>query len=229
MLLFVNTTSTLGSVVDFTVSLYVGSVRVALALAIELPVQAMTIWPPGTTNTRLPVDAEIEGDELAGGDDEGVVGEGEGEVGGVGDAGGLTGGGVVDGAALGEFTGSGEWWLGLPVVVPAGVPRLAVGPGFDGVVWAVGEAVCGGAADDRLAAAEAEFWLTWADTLAGDTTRGVEPETSWPTRLTAVNVTAVTRAHDMIQPIASVSGRVDQLRGLIALIGDAAASRRRLR
>ncbi|MGH8889176.1 MAG: hypothetical protein ACRDV3_05360 [Acidothermaceae bacterium] len=108
-----------------------------------------------------------------------------------------------------------------------GLLWLGVGPGDAGLL-PIGDPTGDGGGDATFAAADAEFWLSCADTPACETTRGVEPATSWPTRFTAVNVTAVTSAHDMIQPMASVTGRVDQLRGLSGFTGDAAARRRRL-
>jgi hypothetical protein len=61
-------------------------------------------------------------------------------------------------------------------------------------------------ADDDCAAAawSTPFW---------ENTGGCDPDTSWPTRLTAVNVTPVTRAQDMIQPRARLSDRPDHARG----------------
>lgn len=61
-------------------------------------------------------------------------------------------------------------------------------------------------------AADADCSLACAETPACEITRGVEPATSWPTRFTAVKVTAVTRAHDIAQPSANASGRPVQPR-----------------
>lgn len=176
----------------------------------------------------MPVDTDAVGDGVADGD-AGVLVAGAGDdAGAVGDAGGLDGG-VTEASGVGVPTGVGEWWRGLPVLVATGPPARVVGGGADGLTAGVFDGDVDAGTGERLAAADAEFWLTWADTFAGVTTRGVELETSWPTRLTAVKVTAVTSAHDMIQPMASVSGRVDQFRGLIALIGRTTARRRRVR
>ncbi|MGH8889177.1 MAG: hypothetical protein ACRDV3_05365 [Acidothermaceae bacterium] len=108
LLLLVITTSTLGSVIDFGLNLYVESVSCTLAFAIESPLHAMTIWAPGTTKTLLPVETDTEGDGLAGCDDDAAVGGGDDDAGGSGDAGELAGGGVVVGSGLGEFVGVGE-------------------------------------------------------------------------------------------------------------------------
>jgi len=113
-------------------------------------------------------------------------------------------GGLVDGATVGA---------GLVDVV--GVP-FRVGEGFvgcgdatgefgtDGVVLVMADADADAADDDWAAA-------TWA-TPSWESTDGCEPETSWPTRSTAVNVTPVTSAHDMSQPMARPTGRDDHER-----------------
>lgn len=81
-----------------------------------------------------------------------------------------------------------------------------VGAGADVLGSAVAALADAAEADDDCAAAawSTPFW---------ENTGGCEPDTSWPTRLTAVNVTAVTRAQDMIQPRARPSDRPDHARG----------------
>lgn len=132
----------------------------------------------------------------------------------LGDGGRLLGGGELGGGATADLVwvacaddGSDEGALlrgGTGLFVAAvGAPVLAA-DGASADAFALAEA--------DAAAAEAEFSLTCADTPAGEMTRGVEPATSWPTRLTAVKVTAVTSAHDSAHPIASDSGRPDHPR-----------------
>lgn len=214
-------TSTLGSTVDLTVSLYDGSIgeRVALAFAIESPLQAITICPPGTTKTFFPVEREGDGD--TGGTVGDSVADGDTEAKLDVDAGLLAG---TSGLALTEAGGGGDVFVEGLFCVAGGVVLAGSvvergcevdGCGLgDGGLDTAGDAETTGETPPvcRAAAADAEFWLTCADTPSGVTTLGVAPDTSWPTRSTAVKVTAVTSAHDMIQPIASVSGRVDQVR-----------------
>jgi hypothetical protein len=80
------------------------------------------------------------------------------------------------------------------------------------VLWVAGAVGLTVAFAEAAEAADADCSLACAETPAWEITRGVEPATSCPTRLTAVRVTAVTRAHDITQPIASASGRPDQPR-----------------
>ena len=199
------------------------STGVADALAIVSPLQAMTIVPPGTTNTLLLVggltvaDGDVDADEV-------VVDVTEGDT--EGDA-------LVLEAAdpVGELTAMwvdaeasrdavlGAWVVGWTElrceVLLEGCTEGEAGVGLGGPVAAglvTGFALA--LADD----CDAADWEAAATALA--TPPWVEsccvPLTSCPTRSTAVSVMAVTTAHESTQPSARVRGRPDQLRGFSA-------------
>lgn len=188
----------------------------ALAFAMESLVHAMTICPPGTTNTLLLTEALGVGDTGAvdDGEPDGEVDgalDPDGELPGVGETlgGGLVAGGVLDCTAAGGVAGC-EWCD----LVCAGVawPFGAVGA----------TELCGALATELAVAlteaADADCSLACAEAPACEMTRGVEPATSCPTRLTAVKVTAVTSAHDITQPRASARGRPVQPRSARARV-----------
>ena len=186
----------------------------ALAFAIESSAHAMTICPPGTTKTLLLTERLGDGDagavddgELEG-DVDGVV-DPDGELPGVGEPLGA-GGAVLAGAVLAWVTdvGVGVWARCVLVCVWVGCEFAAVGVAVFGVGLTTGTVALAESAE----AADADCSLAWAETPAWVITRGVEPATSCPTRLTAVKVTAVTSAHDITQPRASARGRPVQPR-----------------
>jgi hypothetical protein len=184
------------------------------SFATTSPLHTITIIPPGSWNTVLPA-----GEEPVGDGDVEEEGEVEGDVDGdedpdgelLGLGGGLDGAGVLAGGVVGGGAvvgGGGGVWLWLDVV------RAAGGGGGAGAVelsvaGALGLTV---ALAEAAEAADADCSLACAETPACEITRGVEPATSCPTRLTAVSVTAVTSAHDIAQPSAIASGRPAQPR-----------------
>jgi hypothetical protein len=176
----------------------------------------MTIIPPGSWKTDLPAGELLDG---AGDGDFDVVGEVDGDVEGEVDAGGdvpgldeVLGdtGGVLDGAVLdgGGLVEGAEEWVGRDVVRAGSVGGVVDDDGL-----CVGDTA---GLEDALAraadAADADCSLACAEAPACEITRGVEPATSCPTRLTAVSVTAVTSAHDIAQPSAMAKGRPAHLR-----------------
>lgn len=180
------------------------------------------IWPPGT---RITCFGATEALGLASGEAGGEPGDVDAEPDGFGEPDALVEGdtlglaelgveaGLVVGPVLGAFDA--VWLPSWPAVWVA--VGLTLGWPDDGATVAalVLPPLAATLSDDDAAAAE--FWLICADTPCGETRRGVEPATSWPTRLTAVRVTAVTRAHDITHPMAKVIGRVDQFRLRIRL------------
>ncbi|HEX7105532.1 MAG TPA: hypothetical protein VF218_06180 [Acidothermaceae bacterium] len=167
--------------------------------------QVIVIDPCGTGIVCLltgPVtDGDGEPDAVDDGEPDAVDDAGAGEDG---DAGGVLGGrsGAVDALMAADerlcLVEACVGWL-------EGVTTVAVVCGELGFGLAV---ACAEAAD----AADADCSLACAETFAWEITRGVEPATSWPTRLTAVSVTAVTSAQDIAQPSAIASGRPAQRR-----------------
>jgi hypothetical protein len=107
---------------------------------------------------------------------------------------GRTGG--VEVAVARCVVGEAGWGDAVGVVEGATVGLVADGRGELAVSCALADA----AADDDCAAT---IWVT----AFGERTCGCAPVTSWPTRSTAVSVTAVMRAHDTSQPTARPSGR----------------------
>jgi hypothetical protein len=185
------------------------------SFATTSPLHAITIIPPGSWKTVLPAGDEPVGDGGVG--DEGDVdGEVDGDedpdgeslgFGGVLDGGGVLAGGVVDGGAV--VGGGCDVWLCLDVVCAAAGVVGGAGAVVLSVAGALGLAL---ALAEAAEAADADCSLACAETPACEITRGVEPATSCPTRLTAVSVTAVTSAHDIAQPSAIASGRPAQPR-----------------
>jgi len=169
--------------------------------------QVIVIDPCGTGIVCLLTGPVTDGDGEDGAVDDGepdgdVDGEVDAGAGEVGDDGGVLGG---RSGALGAVVAAADERLGA---VDACVGWLE---GATAVVVVCGALVFGltvACAD----AADADCSLACAETFAWETTRGVEPATSWPTRLTAVSVTAVTSAHDIAQPSAIASGRPAQRR-----------------
>jgi hypothetical protein len=133
-------TSTLGLLVERTVNVYVESDTVAFAFAIEFPVQATTMRPPGTSMMLLLVDG------LAVGDGELTLGVGEPVSVGVGVAPGET---VVDADTEmdGVGVGGAPATTGPPTALPSRQVKTYSVPGGAAALVGVGD----GTAFDEVA------------------------------------------------------------------------------